>query len=82
MGRLMSITRGGYWLGALEPICAAAKHPWAICHPGAGNSIGWADPRTRFAAAICHNRMSNPTSLDDDWTFAIAETMRAALGVE
>jgi CubicO group peptidase (beta-lactamase class C family) len=82
MGQPMAISEGGYWLGALQPLIGAAKHPWTMCHPGYGNSIGWADPKQRFAAAICHNRMSMPSSLDDDWSFAIAETLRQALGLD
>jgi len=46
------ISIGGYWLGGDR-----VSGPRAIWHPGAGGSIGWADPERRLAVAICHNRM-------------------------
>jgi CubicO group peptidase (beta-lactamase class C family) len=69
----------GFWLGGPAPAVAAAKHPWAICHPGAGNSMGWTDPTARLGAAICHNRMSEPGGADA--TLEIADAIRVALGL-
>jgi CubicO group peptidase (beta-lactamase class C family) len=76
-GQLPSID--GFWLGGPAPAVAAAKHPTAICHPGAGNSMGWADPAARLGAAICHNRMSDPGG--GDATLEIADAVRAGLGL-
>jgi CubicO group peptidase (beta-lactamase class C family) len=71
----------GFWLGGHEPPVAPAAHARAICHPGAGNSFGWADPVTRLAAAICHNRMFEPASRNEDSTLEIADAIRAGLGL-
>jgi CubicO group peptidase (beta-lactamase class C family) len=77
-GQLPSID--GFWLGGPAPAVAAAKHSRAICHPGAGNSMGWADPATRLGAAICHNRMSEPGGADA--TLELADAIRAGLGLD
>jgi CubicO group peptidase (beta-lactamase class C family) len=77
-GQLPSID--GFWLGGPAPAVAAAKHPSAICHPGAGNSMGWADPARRLGAAICHNRMSEPGG--EDATLELANAIRAGLGLD
>jgi CubicO group peptidase (beta-lactamase class C family) len=69
----------GYWLGGPYPPVCSAQSPRAICHPGAGNSIGWADPDSGLAVAICHNRMYNPRSLEEDSIFRIAEAVRGSL---
>ncbi len=62
-GQLPSID--GFWLGGPAPAGRGGEaSPGAICHPGAGNSMGWADPATRLGAAICHNRMSDPGGAD------------------
>jgi CubicO group peptidase (beta-lactamase class C family) len=76
-GQIPSID--GFWLGGPAAAVAAAKHPTAICHPGAGNSIGWADPATRIAVAICHNHMSDPGGADA--TLEIADAIRDSLGL-
>jgi CubicO group peptidase (beta-lactamase class C family) len=76
-GQLPSID--GFWLGGPAPAVAAAKHASAICHPGAGNSMGWADPANRLGAAICHNRLSDPGGADA--TYELAEAIRAGLGL-
>src|SRR3546814_14265193 len=46
------ISVGGYWLGGHR-----VSSPRAIWHPGAGGSLGWADPDQKLAVAVCHNRM-------------------------
>jgi CubicO group peptidase (beta-lactamase class C family) len=73
---------GGYWLGGPHPPVCAARSPRALCHPGAGNSIGWADPDTRLAVSICHNRMRNPRGIEEDSVFRIAESVRKGLQLE
>jgi CubicO group peptidase (beta-lactamase class C family) len=75
------ITVGGYWFGGDQPPVCSVKHARAICHPGQGGSIGWADPQDRLAVAICHNRLFNPASREQDAILPIAEAVRQALGI-
>jgi CubicO group peptidase (beta-lactamase class C family) len=77
----LPITLGGYWLGGSHPPICSAKSPRAICHPGQGGSIGWADPDENLAVAICHNRLFNPSRVEEDAIFTIATAVRAALGI-
>lgn len=72
----------GFWLGGEYPPVAAAKHPRALCHPGAGNSIGFADPETRLAVAITHNRMQAPRTREDDTALIIADAIRKQLSID
>jgi CubicO group peptidase (beta-lactamase class C family) len=73
------ITIAGYWFGGEHPPVCSVKNPRAICHPGQGGSIGWADPDSQLAVAICHNRLFNPTTREDDAILTIAEAVRTAL---
>jgi CubicO group peptidase (beta-lactamase class C family) len=50
-------------------------------HPGAGGSIGWADPHTRLAVAITHNRMFRATRPEENPFMPIGQAVRKALGV-
>ncbi|MBD8561801.1 beta-lactamase family protein [Pseudomonas fluorescens] len=72
----------GFWLGGEQPPVAAAKHARAICHPGAGNSMGFADPEARLAVAITHNRMFMPRTREEDTALIIADAVRAQLGID
>ncbi len=81
-GMPLPLSIAGFWLGGDRPPVAAAKHPYVICHPGAGNSIAFADPRTGLAVAICHNRMQQPRTREDDTALMIADAVRAQLGVD
>jgi CubicO group peptidase (beta-lactamase class C family) len=72
----------GFWLGADAPPVAAAKHARAICHPGAGNSFGFADPETKLAFAFCHNRMFQPQSISEDSARQVADAVRKHLGID
>jgi CubicO group peptidase (beta-lactamase class C family) len=75
------ISMGGFWLGGPQtPVCSA-KSPRALCHPGQGGSIGWADPDTGLAVAICHNRMFNASTPEEDPLLPIANAVRAGLGL-
>ncbi|MBB6426859.1 serine hydrolase domain-containing protein [Sphingopyxis sp. JAI128] len=71
------ISTGGYWLGGHR-----VSSPRAIWHPGAGGSIGWADPDNRLAVAICHNRMFNTRTVEDDPILPISHAVMAAVGLE
>jgi CubicO group peptidase (beta-lactamase class C family) len=75
------ITIGGYWFGGEHPPVCSARSSRAICHPGQGGSIGWADPDTQLAVAICHNRLFNPTTRDEDAILTIADAVYDALGL-
>ena len=76
----LPISLGGFWLGGDYPPVCSVKSPRAICHPGQGGSIGWADPESKLAVAICHNRLFNATSVAEDAILPIAEAIRASLG--
>lgn len=71
------ISVGGYWLGGPR-----VTSPRAIWHPGAGGSIGWADPDNRLAVAICHNRMFNTRDPAADPILPITRAIVAELGLE
>ena len=73
------ITIGGFWFGGDHPPVCSAKNSRALCHPGQGGSIGWADPDAELAVAICHNRLFNPTTRDEDAILTIADAVRGAL---
>lgn len=75
------ITMGGYWFGGEHPPVAAAKYARALCHPGQGNSFGWADPHTNLAVAICHNKLFNPTSNEENPLRPVTDAVRSALGL-
>ncbi len=80
-GAALAIGIGGYWLAnpASATVLAAGANPKTICHPGAGGSIGWADPDARLAVAICHNRMFNPITRESNHHAPIAAALRDAL---
>jgi len=81
-GMAIPLGIAGFWLGGPNPPVAAAKHSRALCHPGAGNSIGFADPVTKLAVAIAHNRMQAPRSREEDTALIIADAIRADLGID
>jgi CubicO group peptidase (beta-lactamase class C family) len=76
-GTPIPISVGGYWLGGPR-----VTSPRAIWHPGAGGSIGWADPDHRLAVAICHNRMFNTRNPDEDPILPITRSIARALELE
>lgn len=71
----------GFWLGREDPVVGAAKYPWVLCHPGAGNSFGFADPKNKLAVAITHNRMQAPTG-EVNGTIELANAVRKQLGID
>jgi CubicO group peptidase (beta-lactamase class C family) len=77
----LPMTIGGFWLGGRYPPVCSVKSPRAICHPGQGGSIGWADPDSRLGVAICHNRLFNPTTPEEDAILPIANAIREAVGL-
>ena len=81
LGGSVPVGNCGFWLGGPNFPVASAQSPHAICHPGMGMSIGWADIEQNLAVAITHNRMASATSLEDDPIVPIANAVREALGV-
>jgi CubicO group peptidase (beta-lactamase class C family) len=78
----MSLSQGGFWMhSATVPFTCPAKGARTICVPGAGASLGWADPDTKLAVAFCHNRMIRPRTCADHPLSAIADAIRASLGL-
>jgi CubicO group peptidase (beta-lactamase class C family) len=77
----LPISMGGFWLGGPMPPVVAAANPKAICHPGQGGSFGWADPDLNLAVAICHNRLFNAVSTEDDAVLVVADAVRTALNL-
>lgn len=78
----MPLSEGGYWKGDDKvPFVGMVKSNSAICCPGAGGSIGWADPKTGLAVAFCHNRMMRPGRAELHPFYAIAEVIRRELGM-
>lgn len=78
----MTLSQGGYWMhNAATPFTAPAKGKRTICVPGAGGSLGWADPDTGLAVAFCHNRMSRPRTPAEHPLTDIADTIRNVLGL-
>jgi len=79
--RPLPISIGGFWLGGSDtPVCSV-RSPRALCHPGQGGSIGWADPDTGLAVALCHNRLFNAATTEEDALLPIANAVRAGLGL-
>lgn len=81
-GQPIPLGIAGFWLGGENPPVAAAKHARAICHPGAGNSIGFADPETKLAVAFTHNRLQVPATREEDTALIVCDAVRKQLGVD
>ena len=81
--RVLNLGMGGFWLGGESPSAppVVGRNPHTICHPGAGGSIGWADPDARLAVTICHNRMFDAPTPEGNPFVPIGNAVREALGV-
>ena len=78
----MRLSQGGYWLHDPKmPSSCAATGPRTICVPGAGGSLGWADPDTRLAVAFCHNHMRPYPTCEEHPAFHVASAVRQSLGL-
>ncbi len=76
-GMPMPLSQGGFWMyDGKSPLTLALASTTAIASPGAGGSLGWADPRTGLAVAYCHNRMSG-----EDGASLVGNAIRTALGI-
>jgi len=79
-GMIVPIAWSGFWLGgAAAPPSSAPRNMRALCHPGMGGSIGWADPDLKLAVAICHNRMFDAPDIAHDSRTIIGDVIRSAL---
>jgi CubicO group peptidase (beta-lactamase class C family) len=83
LARVLNLGISGFHLGGQSPPAppVIGSNPHTIAHPGAGGSIGWADPDARLAVAICHNRMFDAQSPQDCPLQPIGDAIRKALGV-
>ena len=45
-------------------------------------NFGWADFDANLGVAICHNRLFNANSIEEDAILTIANSVREALGLE
>jgi CubicO group peptidase (beta-lactamase class C family) len=77
LGFPVRVGTAGYWLGGPTAPAVVGSNPRTLHHPGAGGSIGWANPEGRTAGAICHNRMFNAP---DDPFAPIAGAIRRTFG--
>ena len=76
-GMPMPLSQAGYWMyDGSSPLTLAFGSRTAIGCPGAGGSLGWADPRTGLAVAYCHNRAS-PV----DGASLVGNAIRSAVGI-
>ena len=69
----------GYFLGG--PLSAMGDRITAFGHPGAGGSIGFADPEHRFAFALTKNRLIWTDPPGETAACLVAREVRAALGI-
>src|SRR5882724_4130405 len=77
LGMPMPLSQGGFWMyDGKSPLTLALASTTAIASPGAGGSLGWADPRTGLAVAYCHNRMSG-----EDGASLVGNAIRTALSI-
>lgn len=78
----MTLSQGGYWMHSpTTSLTCPAKGERTICVPGAGGSLGWADPDTKLAVAFCHNHMIRPRTCEEHPLTAIADVIRSSLGL-
>ena len=68
----------GYLLGG--PFSPMGERITAFGHPGAGGSIGFADPAYRFAFGLTKNRMTARAATEDT-AYLVAREVRRALGI-
>lgn len=79
-GMTVPIGWSGFWLGGAEaPPVSSPRNMRALCHPGMGGSIGWADPDLKLAVAFCHNRMFDTVDINEDSRTLVGDAIRAAL---
>ena len=79
---VLPLSQSGYWMHSddMPDVCPASGKR-TICVPGAGGSLGWADPDTGLAVAFCHNHMRMPATCEDHPAYEIANVIRESLGL-
>jgi CubicO group peptidase (beta-lactamase class C family) len=82
LARVLNLGISGFHLGGESPPAppVIGNNPHTISHPGAGGSIGWADPDARLAVGICHNRMFDAQTPQENPLQRIGDAVRRALG--
>lgn len=75
-GRRLPVGVGGLWIEA-PGVVPLGYDGGVLCHPGVGGTLGWAEPATGLAVAICHERMF--AAVPEHPFSAIADAIRAAL---
>ena len=75
------MTIGAFHLTGGPLMAPAGTSKTAIGHPGAGSSVGWADPATALAVGIAHNRMFHPSTIEENVLGPIGAAVRSQLGV-
>ena len=83
LARVLNLGISGFHLGGESPPSppVIGNNPHTISHPGAGGSIGWADPDARLAVGICHNRMFDAQTPQDNPLQPIGDAIRRGLGL-
>ncbi len=74
-------TMGGFHLAGSHGMQPAGSNPRAFGHTGAGGSVAWADPDTRLAVGITHNRMFPTIAPAVNPLEPVGDAVRRALGV-
>ena len=84
LARVLNLGISGFHLGGESPPAppVIGSNPHTISHPGAGGSIAWADPDARLAVGICHNRMFDAQTPQDNPLQPIGDAIRQALGLK
>jgi len=84
LARAINLGISGFHLGGESPPAppVIGSNPHTLSHPGAGGSIGWADPDARLAVGICHNRMFDAQTPQDNPLQPIGDAIRNALGLK
>jgi CubicO group peptidase (beta-lactamase class C family) len=79
---VMPLSEGGFWMGSNSmPFVGMIRGERSITCPGAGASIGWADPDSGLAVAFCHNRMMRPKTCEAHPAWGIATAIYDTLGL-
>jgi CubicO group peptidase (beta-lactamase class C family) len=83
LARVLNLGISGFHLGGESPPAppVIGGNPHTVSHPGAGGSIGWADPDARLAVGICHNRMFDAQTPQDNPLQRIGDAIRRTLGL-
>lgn len=78
-GMVVPIAWSGFWLGGDNPPVSAPRTQHALCHPGAGGSLGWADLDSGLAVAFCRSRMYDATDVKEDSATLVGDAIRATI---